>query len=340
MFLENVLRHPGGWHPGSETLLVWIAPRCRILFTEICGCKRQNRQLATLAMLSIRLVGFDLWGEEEQRVASRLNNDRFTRSRVVDLFVWHTVPEDSGEPDLVKIVNSAVSAVRIRGIWAPGRTSGDMGVRSSIPAIHSLTSRESRRRLWHIAPGLLAFPLQLVSHADPLSNTLRWIILAVIGALSAHVYLRFRRIQRNAQDKGLSAVIGYALAVLLTIVAFPDRLEVGLGVLSILAFGDGSATAFGKMLRGPSLPWNRAKSWAGFLAFLICGSLMTTWIYWGETQNPEAQEPALSLFRAFCLTSPAVAVCAVVESLNLRINDNIRVGVAGSVLLTLLSFLR
>ncbi len=250
------------------------------------------------------------------------------------------MPHDAGEPDLVKIVNSAVSAVRMRGIWAPGGTSGDMVVRSSLLAIHSLTSRESRRRLWHIAPGLLAFPLQLISHADPLSNTLRWIIFAVIGVLAAHVYLRFRRIQRNEQDNGLSAVVGYAAAVLLTIAAFPDRLEVGLGVLSILAFGDGSATAFGKMLQGPSLPWNSGKSWAGFLAFLICGSLMTTWIYWGETQNPEAQEPALTLARAFCLTSPAVAVCAIVESLKSRINDNIRVGMVGSILLILLSFLR
>jgi hypothetical protein len=67
---------------------------------------------------------------------------------------------------------------------------------------------------------------------------------------------------------------------------------------------------------------------------------MTTWIYWGETQNPEAQEPALTLASAFCLTSPAVAVCAIVESLNSRINDNIRVGVVGSVLLIFLSFLR
>lgn len=222
----------------------------------------------------------------------------------------------------------------------PGRVSGDMTFRSSLIAIHSLTSKESRRRLWHIAPGLLAFPLQMVPHADPVSATLRAIILVVVVVLSLHVYLRFRRIQRHQHDSGLSAVIGYALAVLLTILAFPDRLEVGLGVLSILAFGDGSATAFGKMLRGPTLPWNSSKSWAGFLAFLICGSVMTTWIYWGETQNPEAQEPALSMARAFLLTSPAVALCAIVESVDSRINDNIRVGVAGACSLILLSLLR
>ena len=36
-----------------------------------------------------------------------------------------------------------------------------------------------------MTPGLLAFPLQFISHADPLSPTLRGIILAVICLLSA-----------------------------------------------------------------------------------------------------------------------------------------------------------
>ena len=191
-----------------------------------------------------------------------------------------------------------------------------------------------------MTPGLLAFPLQFVSHADPLSPTLRGIILGVIGLLSLQIFLGFRRIQREQQETGLWAVAGYALSVLGTIVLFPDRLEVGLALLGILAFGDGSATAFGKMLRGPVLPWNRGKTWAGFLAFIINGSLMSGWIYWGETQNPEALEMPLSLGRALLLTAPAVVLCAIVESVPSRINDNIRVGVVGAVSLLLLSGLR
>ena len=221
-----------------------------------------------------------------------------------------------------------------------GGRSRAMSRRSLIPMLHSLSSRESRRRLWHMTPGLLAFPLQFVSHADPLSPTLRGIILGVIGLLSLQIFLGFRRIQREQQETGLWAVVGYALSVLGTIVLFPDRLEVGLALLGILAFGDGSATAFGKMLRGPVLPWNRGKTWAGFLAFIINGSLMSGWIYWGETQNPEALEMPLSLGRALLLTAPAVVLCAIVESVPSRINDNIRVGVVGAVSLLLLSGLR
>jgi hypothetical protein len=105
-----------------------------------------------------------------------------------------------------------------------------MSRRQLIPMLHSLSSRESRRRLWHMTPGLLAFPLQFISHADPLSPTLRGIILAVICLLSAQIYLGFRRIQREQRENGLWAVAGYALSVLGTIVLFPDRLEVGLAL--------------------------------------------------------------------------------------------------------------
>lgn len=191
-----------------------------------------------------------------------------------------------------------------------------------------------------MAPGLLPIPLQFVSHQDPLSRTLWWIIIAVIASLTAHIFLRFRRIRRSTSDIGTSAITGYAVAVLATIVLLPDRLEVGLAVLSILAFGDGSASLFGLLMRGPALPWNRGKSWSGFLAFLLVGGLLTAWIYWGETQNPEALEPALSFTRALLLTFPAVAVCAFVESIPSGINDNIRVGITAAISLALLSLCR
>jgi dolichol kinase len=191
-----------------------------------------------------------------------------------------------------------------------------------------------------MTPGLLPIPLQFISHRDPLSPTLWWIILAVIAVLTAHIFLRFRRIRRNVADVGTSAITGYAAAVLLTIVALPDRLEVGLAVLAILAFGDGSASLFGQLLRGPVLPWNPGKSWSGLLAFLFVGGLLTAWIYWGETQNPEALEPALTFPQALLLTLPAVAACAFIESIPSRINDNIRVGFTAATCLALLSLCR
>ena len=206
--------------------------------------------------------------------------------------------------------------------------------------IHRLPSRELKRRFWHICPGLLAFALHIVSHADPISPTLQLIIVGCCIAIAARILLGFRQIQRQGEGAGLAAVGGYSLSVLLTAFLFPRHLELGLAVLAILAFGDGSATLVGLTFRGPRLSWNRAKSWSGLLGFVVIGSLMTAWIYWGETHNPEAAEPAVSFGLALLLTSPAVVAAALAESIRSRINDNIRVGVVAAIAVIMLHSLR
>lgn len=204
----------------------------------------------------------------------------------------------------------------------------------------TLTYRELKRRFWHMCPGVLACGLLVVSHADPISPTLRGIVVSCCVVIAARILQGFRQIQRQGEGAGLAAVGGYSLSVLLTVFLFPRHLELGLAVLSILAFGDGSATLVGLALRGPRLGWNRAKSWSGFLAFVGIGSLVTSLIYWGETHNPEASDPAVSWLQAFLLTSPAVFAAAIAESIRSRINDNIRVGVVAAITLVLLHAFR
>lgn len=205
--------------------------------------------------------------------------------------------------------------------------------------IHPLPYRELKRRLWHMAPGLLPLILQQVSHADPLSPTLRGIIVACCLVIAGRIALQFRNIRRQGEGSGFSAVAGYSLSALVTILLFPRHLEIGLAVVSILAFGDGSATLMGLMLRGPQLPWNSAKSWSGFLGFCVVGTLMTAWVYFGETRNPEAAEPSVSFATALLIVSPAVLLSALAESLRSRVNDNIRVGVTAAVTMASLHFL-
>lgn len=199
----------------------------------------------------------------------------------------------------------------------------------------SLTSREMRRRVWHMAPGLLPLILQAVPHADPVSPTLRWIILGVAAALGLRILWGFRQIQRANEANGLSAVAGYALSVMAMVLLFPQHLELAFALLAILAFGDGSATLFGLLLRGPRLPWNRAKSWSGLLAFITVGTVMSSWIYWGESLNAEAADPPVTFATAVLLVAPAVVVAGLCESVKSRINDNVRVGVIGAVMLML-----
>lgn len=203
-----------------------------------------------------------------------------------------------------------------------------------------LPYREIKRRFWHMTPGVLAFGLLVVPHADPISPTLQLIILSCCLAIGIWMLLGFRQIQRRGEGTGLGAVGGYSLSVLGTIFLFPQHLEMGLSVLAILAFGDGSATLIGSVFRGPRLPWNSGKSWVGMLGFVVVGSLMAAWIYWGETHNLEASDPPVSIGMALFLTAPAVVAAAIAESLRSRINDNIRVGVVAVVALVLLHGMR
>jgi dolichol kinase len=94
-------------------------------------------------------------------------------------------------------------------------------------------------------------------------------------------------------------------------------------VTIIIALGDGSATLAGLLLRGRRLPWNQAKSWIGLTAFLVCAGLLGTLAYWREAR------PGVSLPVALACVMPAVFAAALAESLPVRLNDNIRVGVTG-----------
>ncbi len=184
-----------------------------------------------------------------------------------------------------------------------------------------------------MSPGLLPLILQVVPHADPVSPTLRWIILAVAAALGLRILWGFRQIQRANEASGMSAVAGYALSVMAMVLLFPQHLEMAFALLAILAFGDGSATLFGLLIRGPRLPWNKAKSWSGLLAFIIVGTLMSGWIYWGESLNLEAVDTPVTFTTALLLVAPAVLVAGLCESVNSRINDNVRVGIVGGLML-------
>jgi len=202
------------------------------------------------------------------------------------------------------------------------------------PSSESRISRaEWRRRLWHAAPGLLPFLLWAVPHRDPISPTLRWIMVAVVCGLAGHVFWRYRHIEREGDRERVGAVLGYALSVLGVLLVFPEHAELGLTVLAVLAFGDGSATWGGLTFGGPKLPWNPKKTWAGFVSFLIIGTALASLIYWGETQfNPESQEyQSVSYLTALCCAATAVGLAAIAESLPLKINDNIRVGIAAAV---------
>ena len=181
-------------------------------------------------------------------------------------------------------------------------------------------SSENLRKSLHIAFGLGAF-------------TLRWIPwwLAAIAALTAVLanWLLLHRIvgtRVSRHERGYDAgIILYPVAVLALILIFRDQLALAGVVWTTLAFGDGFATLIGKVVPIRSLPWNHDKSWGGFITFLLAGS---------------AASAALSAWLGgppVRFVVAAVAIAAVVETLSLRVDDNITVPFAAAVTLAVLA---
>lgn len=189
----------------------------------------------------------------------------------------------------------------------------------------SLSVKEMKRRLWHMLPGLLPIASYIYPHKDPLSPTFQNIAAGLIAGIAALLLWRYKTIRRTGEQSEQAAVFGYSVSVLATLLLFPKHAELGMLVLCVLAFGDGMATTFGLLFRGPSLPWNREKSWAGTLAFVGFGGYLASLAYWAESQ------PQASWLIALTCGFSAAVVAAIAESLPSRVNDNVRVGIASAV---------
>jgi len=206
-----------------------------------------------------------------------------------------------------------------------------------------LGAREARRRLLHAVPGLLPFLLWAIPHRDPSSWRFLSEISGVIVVLAAVTYYQFGRVQRTAERRRdvVAAVLGYAMVVLATMLICSRHVEVAFAALAILAFGDGSATLGGMLVQGRPLPWNSKKSIVGTICFILVATPMAALVYWGQahdiyqTANVARVDFGLALLGALA----AALAAALVESLPVRTNDNLRVGTTAAVVLGLFQWL-
>jgi len=184
-----------------------------------------------------------------------------------------------------------------------------------------LTPHEWRRRMVHMSPGLLPLILLVAPHTDPINWLVQLPILALTLGLVAFSLKNENLFVRRGEKSWAISVVSYAIITTTLLMAFPAQPELGLVVTIIIAFGDGSATLAGLIFRGPRLPWNRAKSWTGLVAFLGCSIPFATLVFWGEAR------PGVPFSVALACVAPAALAAALAESFPTRINDNIRVGV-------------
>lgn len=188
----------------------------------------------------------------------------------------------------------------------------------SEPAQHE--TRETLRKAIHIAFGFGAIALRWI----PWRIAAGICALAVIGNWLLLHRVFGRRIARHERGYDLG-IVAYPLAVGLLILTFNWHLELAALAWAILAFGDGFATLIGRAAPLAALPWNRAKSWGGFLAFLIAGgsaAIGIAMLFGG---------PAITIVIA------AVVVSALVESMPTGVDDNITVPFAAGATLAVLA---
>lgn len=181
-------------------------------------------------------------------------------------------------------------------------------------------TNETLRKSIHIAFGVLAFalkwiPWRIAAGVCALAVIGNWLILhRVVG----------KRVARH--ERGFDpGIIIYPAAVGLLIIIFNWHIELAAIAWAILAFGDGFATIVGRRLPIARLPWNGAKSWGGFAAFLIAGSAAAIGI------SMLYGRPSIAVVIA------AVVVSALVESLPTGVDDNITVPFAAGATLAALA---
>jgi uncharacterized protein (TIGR00297 family) len=193
---------------------------------------------------------------------------------------------------------------------------------------------EDARQLVHMAAGSFALLLRYLS----------WWQAALVGAtaLAFNIYALPRlagdRLFRPGEGAGrqASGIILYPASVLALILIFPARPDIVAAAWGILAVGDGLATLIGRRLRSPRIPWNRHKSVGGSITLAVFGGVAGACLCWWC--QPAVGHPVGPWFS---IGGPFVAAiaAAAVETIPVRLDDNVSVPAAAAAVLWWLSLM-
>lgn len=129
-------------------------------------------------------------------------------------------------------------------------------------------------------------------------------------------------------------IVLYPVAVLLLILLFPSRPDIAAAAWGIMAAGDGLATIVGRAAGGRPLPWNREKTLVGSVTLAVAGGAAGAFLCWWC--RPALVPPP---YLWFSLGAPflAAVVAAAVESIPVRLDDNLSVPLSAAGVLFCLS---
>jgi len=191
---------------------------------------------------------------------------------------------------------------------------------------------EDSRQIVHVAMGSLALLLRDLSpwQAMVLAGGAVAFNLYALPRLAGTLY-RPGEVRRRLR----SGIVLYPIAVFILIFAFPDRLDIVAASWGALAFGDGMATLVGRRSSGRRIPWNPEKSVAGSIAFIVFGGAAASFLCWW-CRSTVIPPP----YHWFSIWMPwlAVIVAASVETIPIRLDDNVSVPASASATLWFASF--
>jgi uncharacterized protein (TIGR00297 family) len=208
---------------------------------------------------------------------------------------------------------------------------------------------ELTRKTIHVGAGT---PALLLRWLTPWQAVLIALVALFFNLFVLHRITRGLLLREEEREKGFSWGIAlYPALALALILVFRDRLELAAATIGLLAFGDGMATFTGVLVGGARLPWNRNKTWSGFVAFVLWGTagsaLLLRWTQLavidavgGGRAVPDWIGPSFLVTEARqtlpsdsamlivgCLVAALAA--AIAESLDSRVDDNIRITMTG-----------
>ena len=184
-----------------------------------------------------------------------------------------------------------------------------------------IPASEWTRKAVHAGMGLCALALRWLSWPQ-----------AALLALAALVFNLFamprigRGIYRDRNRSRDTGIIAYPAVVLALLLLFRHNIYIVAAVWAMMAFGDPAASIAGRLLEGPTLPWNRAKTWAGLLADWSIGGLAAVLVF--RFVSARELEP-----RAVAMLVAGAAVYACLESVKAGLDDNVVAGIPTALLL-------
>lgn len=173
-------------------------------------------------------------------------------------------------------------------------------------------------------PGALPFLLAAGEHQRPLPQEFMWLIAGIAAVLTIAGLCSYRTIARVGETHCVLNALSFSMISMPLLFLFPAHPELAAVVMTVLAFGDGSATLFGLLFGRQPLPWNASKTWVGFFSFFLVAALPTVLAYWTVAR------PAGSFGVATLCGIVPVVIAQIVESTTVNSSDNLRVGLAAA----------